>query len=90
MVTQQGQNGEMQMTSDVTYVGNTVVASNTVKTVVLKAPVNQYQKVGTFDFSAKAMGLVDYAEHFEGSNYRYGASGPYSFDCSGYTQYIFS
>jgi cell wall-associated NlpC family hydrolase len=35
-------------------------------------------------------GIISVAERFLGSPYRYGASGPYSFDCSGYTRYVFS
>jgi cell wall-associated NlpC family hydrolase len=37
-----------------------------------------------------APGIISVAERFLGSPYRYGASGPYSFDCSGYTRYVFS
>jgi cell wall-associated NlpC family hydrolase len=35
-------------------------------------------------------GIVSTAERFLGRPYCYGASGPYSFDCSGYTRYVFS
>ncbi len=35
-------------------------------------------------------GIISAAERFLGRPYRYGASGPYSFDCSGYTRYVFS
>ena len=88
-VTQQGQAGVMQLTSDVTYVGNTVVDSQTITTAVLKSPVNKFQLVGTFDYTAQASNLVDYAEHFGGSRYVKNAEGPYSFDCSGFTKFVF-
>jgi cell wall-associated NlpC family hydrolase len=35
-------------------------------------------------------GVVSVAERFLGSPYRYGGSGPYGFDCSGFTRYVFS
>ncbi len=35
-------------------------------------------------------GIVSIAERFLGSPYHYGASGPYSFDCSGFTRYVFA
>ena len=35
-------------------------------------------------------GIISAAERFLGRPYRYGASGPYSFDCSGFTRYVFS
>jgi cell wall-associated NlpC family hydrolase len=35
-------------------------------------------------------GVIGVAERFLGRPYHYGASGPYSFDCSGYTRYVFS
>lgn len=88
-VTQNGSNGVMQVVSDVSYVGNTVVDSKTVSTTMLKAPVNQTQRVGTFDYTAKANNLIGYAGNFVGSAYRGGAAGPYAFDCSGYTMFVF-
>ncbi len=33
--------------------------------------------------------LVEYAETFLGTPYRYGANGPKRFDCTGYTRYVF-
>jgi len=35
-------------------------------------------------------GVIGAAERYLGSPYSYGASGPYSFDCSGFTRYVFS
>lgn len=37
-----------------------------------------------------ASSIVSYAYQFIGSAYVYGATGPTSFDCSGFTQYVFS
>ena len=33
--------------------------------------------------------LIEYAETFLGTPYRYGANGPKRFDCTGYTRYVF-
>ncbi len=33
--------------------------------------------------------LIDYAYRFRGTPYRYGASSPRGFDCSGFTSYVF-
>lgn len=39
--------------------------------------------------SAEAVELVDYALGFVGCSYVFGATGPSSFDCSGFTQYVY-
>lgn len=39
--------------------------------------------------STQAANLVNYALGFVGSSYVYGATGPKSFDCSGFTQYVY-
>lgn len=36
-----------------------------------------------------ASDIVDYAKEFLGCSYSYGASGPKSFDCSGFTMYVY-
>ena len=33
--------------------------------------------------------IIEYAETFLGTPYRYGANGPRRFDCTGYTRYVF-
>lgn len=40
--------------------------------------------------SANSGGLVEYAKQFLGCSYVYGGNGPSSFDCSGFTSYVFS
>ena len=40
---------------------------------------------GTRAFGLKVLGT---AANYEGRPYRYGATGPYSFDCSGYTRFV--
>jgi cell wall-associated NlpC family hydrolase len=57
--------------------------------------VQDCQSSGNGQASAEASrgmvpGIISAAERLLGSPYRYGADGPYSFDCSGYTRYIFS
>lgn len=44
---------------------------------------------GDSTVSATGNAIVDYAYKFLGTPYVYGATGPNSFDCSGFTQYVF-
>lgn len=44
---------------------------------------------GDLTVSATGNAIVDYAYQFLGCEYVYGASGPNTFDCSGFTQYVF-
>ena len=39
--------------------------------------------------SRLANNLIDYSKKFLGTPYRYAGKGPYSFDCSGFTSYVF-
>lgn len=39
--------------------------------------------------NARADAVVDYAMNYVGTPYRYGGDGPNSFDCSGFTCYVF-
>jgi cell wall-associated NlpC family hydrolase len=54
---------------------------------------NKQYKVASRGFftpagSADVKSVISYAQKYLGIKYTYGASGPYSFDCSGFTQYI--
>lgn len=44
---------------------------------------------GDLTVSATGNAIVDYAYQFLGCDYVYGATGPSTFDCSGFTQYVF-
>ncbi|WP_195988260.1 C40 family peptidase [Clostridium sp. D53t1_180928_C8] len=44
---------------------------------------------GDSTVSATGNAIVDYAYQFLGCDYVYGATGPNTFDCSGFTQYVF-
>ena len=46
---------------------------------------------GEVEISARELAdkLVEYAEQFLGTKYRYGANGPDRFDCTGYTRYVY-
>ena len=48
---------------------------------------------GTVDRTRSSSSLVgnilDYASEYLGVPYKYGGNGPYSFDCSGFTKYVF-
>ena len=43
----------------------------------------------TGEASGTAYDLVEYAKEFLGCSYNYGGAGPYSFDCSGFTMYVY-
>lgn len=47
------------------------------------------ESISTTITSGDASDIVSYAKQFLGCRYVYGGSGPSSFDCSGFTQYIF-
>lgn len=49
---------------------------------------NETQSVAT-QTSTKGQQIVDYAKQYLGKKYVYGASGPETFDCSGFTMYVF-
>ncbi|MCM1028222.1 MAG: C40 family peptidase [Pseudoflavonifractor sp.] len=54
---------------------------------LLGAPVDNLGFIsGSEDIEAD---IVDYAKSFIGARYRRGAKGPSSFDCSGFTSYVF-
>lgn len=45
---------------------------------------------GDITASGSASGIVSYAYNFIGTPYVYGATGPSSFDCSGFTSYVYA
>ena len=53
--------------------------------VVIKKEVSQPPKTSTVSSS----GVIDYAKSFLGTPYVWGATGPNSFDCSGFVQYVY-
>ncbi|MGH4120422.1 NlpC/P60 family protein [Clostridium sp.] len=53
--------------------------------VVVKNEVNEPEKTSP----ASSSGVIDYAKNFLGTKYVYGATGPNSFDCSGFVQYVY-
>ena len=61
--------------------------------VLLAAPAGRAQTPAAQDtvISARELAdkLIEYAETFLGTKYRYGANGPDRFDCTGYTRYVY-
>jgi peptidoglycan hydrolase CwlO-like protein len=53
--------------------------------VAIKKEVSQPPKTST----ASSSGVIAYAKTFLGTPYVYGATGPNSFDCSGFVQYVY-
>ncbi|MEK6263954.1 MAG: NlpC/P60 family protein, partial [Clostridium sp.] len=74
----------------VNVVQNEAVAEEKVETevappVVIKKEVSQPEKTST----PSSSGVIAYAKTFLGTPYVYGATGPNSFDCSGFVQYVY-
>ena len=59
--------------------------------VPARAQVAAPQDTGEVEITARELAdrLVEYAETFLGTPYRYGANGPKRFDCTGYTRYVY-
>ena len=57
----------------------------------LRAQTAALQDTSEVEITARELAdrLVEYAETFLGTPYRYGANGPKRFDCTGYTRYVF-
>ena len=55
------------------------------------AQTSATQDTAQVEISARELAdkLVEYAETFLGTKYRYGANGPDRFDCTGYTRYVY-
>jgi len=68
------------LTSDALYAGNTLVVSGTI-------PTPEVSRSGS---GVTGDGIVAKAAEYLGTPYRYGGSSPGGFDCSGFTNYIYS
>ncbi|MBQ6820654.1 MAG: C40 family peptidase [Clostridium sp.] len=60
-----------------------------VKIADLQAKEEEALAVNRGESSATGNAIVDYAYQYIGTPYVYGATGPNSFDCSGFTSYVF-
>jgi Cell wall-associated hydrolases (invasion-associated proteins) len=60
-------------------------------TPAVHAQTAAQRDTGEVEISARELAdkLVEYAEQFLGTKYRYGANGPDRFDCTGYTRYVY-
>lgn len=67
----------------VTYAGKTGYVSSDYVTITEKP---DEAAVGDASLTQQ---IIDYAKTFQGTPYVYGASGPNSFDCSGFTSYVY-
>lgn len=70
---------------------NAKIESAQSKVSQLQAAIDAASKPNRGDSTVSATGnaIVDYAYQFLGADYVYGATGPNTFDCSGFTQYVF-
>jgi cell wall-associated NlpC family hydrolase len=64
----------------------TKVETKVAPPVVIKKEVSQSPKTSTVSSS----GVIAYAKSFLGTPYVWGATGPNSFDCSGFVQYVYA
>ena len=54
---------------------------NTLQKIIdATAPIDRAQQI---------QNILDYAHTFRGVRYRYGSAGPHTFDCSGFTSYVY-
>lgn len=55
------------------------------------SPQDAARDTGEVEITARELAdqLIEYAETFLGTPYRYGANGPKRFDCTGYTRYVY-
>jgi cell wall-associated NlpC family hydrolase len=103
-ITVKGQNGIMQVVSQVSYIGGKAVDSQAISSTLLKAPVNQQVMVGTYVYKAVksaipldvgpvqgfASNVLNVANNYTGVRYSFGGTTPNGFDCSGFTSYVFA
>jgi cell wall-associated NlpC family hydrolase len=97
--------GSKQVSSEVSKENGVVVAANVVSSVVTAEPQDQVALKGTksgalyvasrgggrsVSVDASGSEIVAYAKKFIGSPYVHGGSSPSGFDCSGFTQYVYS
>jgi cell wall-associated NlpC family hydrolase len=68
------------LTSDTLYAGNTLLVRSTLVSTTVSRSGN----------SLTGSSVVAKAEQYLGTPYRYGGTSPNGFDCSGFTQYIYS
>lgn len=81
--------GEVNRSSENNENSNMVQASQSsnVTTLAENTTSNEKQTAAT---SSVGQQIVDYAKQFLGCKYVYGGSGPNTFDCSGFTMYVYS
>lgn len=82
---------KIKTTNGVGYISKQYITDSLDK-IVVKKPVNTTTKTetsATGSASATAQDVVNFARKYVGYKYVYGGSGPTSFDCSGFTMYVF-
>lgn len=80
---------QLQTSSVISSVNDAISKGNALVTEKNKQQQAQTNRGTGVTVSGSASNLINYARRFLGVPYGWGATGPNSFDCSGFTQYVF-
>lgn len=82
---------KLKLSNGNAYIRKDLVVNNIEEVVIPVVPVittNPTTSVGNSS-TPTGQAVVEYAKQFLGCRYSYGGAGPTSFDCSGFTQYVY-
>ena len=82
---------KVKLSSGNAYIRNDLVVNTLEEVVVPTTPVIEANNTTSTGNTSTSTGedVVEYAKQFLGCKYVYGGAGPNSFDCSGFTQYVY-
>lgn len=98
LVTASASTAQTTKTTAQTTAKTTAAKTTTAKTTTKKAAsrggddvrTETQKAAGNAGSSAKGQRIISYAKQFLGTDYKWGGTTPSGFDCSGFTQYVFS
>ena len=83
---------KVKLSSENAYIRKDLVVDKIEDVVIPKPVVEEKKETSTTvgnNSTPTGQAVVDYAKKFLGCKYTYGGAGPSSFDCSGFTQYVY-